>query len=75
MRRFAMYAATLAMVPALAGCGGDPEPQFTPSQSPSATASASPSADPTPKALSREATVRAWVEARNAALASGDTRR
>ena len=65
MRRFAMYAATLAMVPALAGCGGDPEPRFTPSEPASPTSSPKASAEP-------EDVVKTWVAARNEALDTGD---
>jgi hypothetical protein len=61
-------------VPALVlgGCSGEPEPRIAPSESPSpATSSESTSADPSPS--NPVATVRAWVDAQNDALTTGDT--
>lgn len=83
MGRRMLIRAVAVAVPAVvalgaAGCGGEPEPRFAPpaEPSPSASATASPSESATgepAKPLSREETVRAWVEARNAALQDGDT--
>jgi hypothetical protein len=63
----------LSVIPVLlvAGCTDDePKPKFepTPSETPS---SASPTTSPA--ALSPEETVRAWVDAQNTALRTGDT--
>ena len=70
--------AVAALLLGAAGCAGDPEPRFAPpsgEESPSASesASASVSESAAPERLSREETVRAWVEARNAALQDGET--
>jgi hypothetical protein len=68
---FALGVVVLPLV--LGGCsGGDPEPKFAPTEATSLTVSSSPSASATP-ALGPVATVRAWVEAQNEAMASGDT--
>lgn len=61
-------------VPALVlgGCSGEPEPRIAPSESSSpATSSESTSADPSPS--DPVATVRAWVEAQNDAMRTGDS--
>ena len=68
----------VALVLALSGAcaGGDPEPKVaepTPSDTAEPSGSASVSASPTVQALGPEETVRAWVDARNDALRSGDT--
>jgi hypothetical protein len=66
-----------ALLSAVLGCEDEPEPDIadpTPSAtapSPSETES-SPTTSPTPEALTPEETVRAWVDAWNAALQSGD---
>lgn len=70
--------AVAALLLGAAGCAGDPEPRFAPpsgeaSPSVAESASASVSESAAPERLSREETVRAWVEARNAALQDGDT--
>jgi hypothetical protein len=58
----------------LGGCSGDdPEPKFAPTETTSPSESGSPSATVTEVALGPVATVRAWVEAQNEAMASGDT--
>jgi hypothetical protein len=62
------------VVPALVlgGCSGDPEPKFAPPESSSPSAvSTSPSPRQAP--ANPVATVRAWVEAQNDALRTGDT--
>ena len=53
----------------LAGCSDDPDPKLAPStdQSTSSPAEPSDSPSPTPEALDPEQTVRAWIDARNAA--------
>ncbi len=61
----------------LAGCSEeDPRPRMAPTPSPSPTVSESPSVVPTPtevpEVLGPEETVRAWIEAQNTALRSGD---
>ena len=56
----------------LGGCSGDPEPKFSPPESASpTTVSSSPSPRRSP--ANPVATVRAWVEAQNDALTTGDT--
>jgi hypothetical protein len=62
--------AALSVIPVLlvAGCTDDePKPKFDPTPSSEAPTSSAPA-----QSLSPEATVRAWVDARNAALVSGD---
>lgn len=55
----------------LGGCSGsDPQPKIAP---PASTAPTSASPTPSPQSLSPVATVRAWVEAQNHAMATGDT--
>ncbi|WP_160009381.1 hypothetical protein [Nocardioides sp. AX2bis] len=68
--------AVAALLLGAAACGGDPEPRFAPptdQASPSASPTAPPSESAAPERLTREETVRAWVDARNAALQDGDT--
>jgi hypothetical protein len=70
--RAVLTAVALLSALALSGCtDDDPEPKFAPpsSEAPTSPSSASTSAA---AALSPEDTVRAWVEARNDALSSGD---
>lgn len=70
--RVAAIATLLALT--TAACGDDPEPNFAPpepSPSPSEVQTSEPPSEP-PKALSPEDTVRAWVDARNRALNTGD---
>lgn len=70
--RAVLTAAVLLSALALGGCtDDDPEPKFGPIESTSPASPTSPSTT-TAAALSPEDTVRAWVDARNAALASGD---
>ena len=75
MQRTLASGAAFLLALGLAGCsGGDPEPKIA--RTPTDTASSSPispTASSTPAvALTPEETVRAWVEARNALMASGD---
>ncbi|GAB2773602.1 hypothetical protein GCM10027020_28640 [Nocardioides salsibiostraticola] len=73
MRRSVIAAALTGLV--LTGCSGSGEPEVESTFTPSPTASSSsaaPTAEPTEPALGPEETVRAWVEARNTALLSGD---
>ena len=68
----------LAVAAALVGCSGDPEPRVAPTEAPSVSASPSSTPDPTPTEaaeLDPEQTVRAWIEAQNVALTTGDFRR
>jgi hypothetical protein len=71
---------TAALLSAVLGCEDEPEPDIAdPTQSatapsPSETES-SPTTSPTPEALTPEETVRAWVDAQNQALETGDTDR
>lgn len=70
--------AVMALLCSLAACEDEPTPDIpdpTPSStSPSVSESASPTTPTeTPEVLSPEETVRAWIGAWNAALASGDT--
>lgn len=68
--RTVLTALTCTSVLALGACSGDdPEPKFAPTPTP--TAPTSPS--PTDEAMSPEDTVRAWVDAQNHALRTGDT--
>ncbi|GAA4690079.1 DUF6318 family protein [Nocardioides conyzicola] len=68
--RAALTAFTLLSVLGLAGCtDDDPEPKFAP---PSSEAPTSPSTSAA-AALSPEDTVRAWVDAQNLAMTSGDS--
>lgn len=72
------YAATaaLALALAVAGCGDDspdePEASSTPTTSTSAASSASPTDEATTKALGPVQTVRAWVDAYNEMVTTGD---
>lgn len=71
--RVAAIATLLALT--TAACGDDPEPNFAPpepSPSPSEVQTSEPPSEP-PEALSPEDTVRAWVEARNTTVQTGDT--
>ena len=65
--------AVLALV-VCAGCNDDPEPDFAPpeSTSPAPTTPPTTSEPPEPERLSPEETVRAWVEARNALMLTGN---
>ena len=71
--RAVLVASSLLPALLLAGCSDDdPEPKFGPT--PSATpSSASPSATATASALGPEETVRAWVDAQNAAMEGEDS--
>jgi hypothetical protein len=69
--RPAMALGLATLVCVLGGCSEEPEPKFGPAESSSPTGSASPAAEPSP--TSPVATVRAWVEAQNDALTTGDT--
>mgnify|MGYP001235094118 CR=1 FL=1 len=70
-RPLAGLGAACALALALTGCsGGDPEPKMAPTQSVASTPSGEPSDE---LSLDAVETVRAWVEARNRALADGDT--
>ena len=67
--------AALALVAALGvGCDDEPEPDFAPPETTSPAPSDPTTTDsPEPEKLSPEETVRAWVEAQNLALRTGDT--
>lgn len=78
MKRILATCAAILLALTLAGCGrDDPEPRFapTPTEITSSPSPASPATSPTqePVALTPEQTVRAWVEAQNTALLSGNT--
>ena len=71
--RAVLTAAVLLSALVLGGCtDDDPEPKFGPTESTSPSSPTSPSTTAAAADLSPEDTVRAWVDARNAALASGD---
>ncbi|KQW53483.1 hypothetical protein ASC77_04160 [Nocardioides sp. Root1257] len=71
--RAVLTAVVLLSALALGGCtDDDPEPKFGPTESTSPASPTSPSTTAA-AALSPEDTVRAWVDAQNEALVSGDT--
>jgi hypothetical protein len=74
VKRIRLAALALALGLACVGCGDDPEPEFSPPEttSPAPTETETTSDPPEPEKLSPEETVRAWVDARNEAMASGD---
>ena len=71
----AVIAAVVLLLGVTACSGDDPEPKVAPTPSSSAASSdpSDPSTSPVAAALGPEETVRAWVEAQNEALASGDS--
>ena len=64
-------AATLLAVGLLAACTDDPEPKVEPSESPTRPTTTSPTRPP--EELQPTGVVRAWIDAQNEALISGDT--
>lgn len=75
-----LAATTVVLAVLLTGCSDDePRPRMAPTPSASPTPTDPPTVDPTPTAtptfLSPEETVRAWVDARNAAMRDGDPTR
>lgn len=74
MNRAALAALTLCCLVPLVACDDDPEPDIAPPDTSSAAPTEPTTEPPTtpPVKLSPEETVRAWVEARNDALATGD---
>lgn len=57
----------------LGGCSEEPEPRFAPPSESSSPAVESGTPSPRPSAANPVATVRAWVDAQNTALTTGDT--
>jgi hypothetical protein len=70
--RSATVVAAVVLVLPLGACSEDPKPKFAPPES-SSPAATSTSPSPRQAPANPVATVRAWVEAQNDALTSGDT--
>ena len=76
MKRSPLAALALLLALACASCSDDePEPKFGPPESTSPAPTETDTTSEPPEPLDPEETVRAWVEARNAAIAGQARRR